>query len=187
MTNDWWPCRCFNLREVEDVSKEPLRSPLIWWLWAGGLSSRACVCVCVVAKSCPTVACQAPLSVGFSRQEYWSGFLFPSPGPPPDPGMEIVSPCIAGRFFTIWATREALLSRKEKGKELNVVCDHDQLRVRFLSSNGLYLQALLDFAHTTELTHIILISLSITRCFKNGFKLFSHFSLVSSTQHIEVN
>ena len=47
-----------------------------------------------VAKSCPTlvtprtVARQAPLSTGFSRQEYWSGLPFPSPGDRPDPGIE---------------------------------------------------------------------------------------------------
>ena len=47
----------------------------------------------LVAKLCPTlvtpwtVACQAPLSVGFSRQEYWSGLLFPSPGYLPNPGI----------------------------------------------------------------------------------------------------
>ena len=35
-----------------------------------------------------TVAHQAPLSIGFSRQEYWSGLRFPSPGDPPDPGIE---------------------------------------------------------------------------------------------------
>ena len=35
-----------------------------------------------------TVACQAPLSMGFPRREYWSGLLFPSPGDLPDPGME---------------------------------------------------------------------------------------------------
>ena len=48
-----------------------------------------------------------PLSMGFSRQEYWSGLPFPFPGDLPDPGIEPVS-CTAGRFFTIWATREAL-------------------------------------------------------------------------------
>ena len=48
----------------------------------------------LVAKSCPTlvipwtVAHQAPLSMGFSRPEYWSGLPFPSPGDPPDPGMQ---------------------------------------------------------------------------------------------------
>ena len=35
-----------------------------------------------------TVACQAPLSKGFSRQEYWSGLPFPSPGALPDPGLK---------------------------------------------------------------------------------------------------
>ena len=39
-----------------------------------------------------TVACQAPLSMRFSRQEYWSRLLIPSPGDLPDPGMEPVSP-----------------------------------------------------------------------------------------------
>ena len=38
-----------------------------------------------------TVACQAPLSMGFSRQEYWSGLPFPSPGDLPDTGIETVS------------------------------------------------------------------------------------------------
>ena len=38
-----------------------------------------------------TVACQAPLSMGFSRQEYWSGLPFPSPGDLPDPGTELPS------------------------------------------------------------------------------------------------
>ena len=39
-----------------------------------------------------TVAHQAPLSMGFSRQEYWSGLPFPSPGDLPDPGIEPWSP-----------------------------------------------------------------------------------------------
>ena len=39
-----------------------------------------------------TVALQAPLSIGFPRQEYWSGLLFPSPWDLPDPGIEPVSP-----------------------------------------------------------------------------------------------
>ena len=37
------------------------------------------------------VACQVPLSVGFSRQEYWSGLPFPPPGDLPDPGIEPLS------------------------------------------------------------------------------------------------
>ena len=47
-----------------------------------------------------TVARQAPLSVGFCRQEYWSGLPFPSPGDLPDSGIEPASPALAGRFFT---------------------------------------------------------------------------------------
>ena len=50
------------------------------------------------AQSCPifstpwTVACQAPLSLGFSRQEYWSGLPFLSPGDLPNPGIKLRSP-----------------------------------------------------------------------------------------------
>ena len=47
-----------------------------------------------------TVVCQTPLSIEFSRQEFWSGLLFPSSGDLPDPAIETLS-CIAGRFFTI--------------------------------------------------------------------------------------
>ena len=47
-----------------------------------------------------TVAHQVPLSVGFSRQEHWSGLPFPSPGDLLDPGIKLMSPALAGRFFT---------------------------------------------------------------------------------------
>ena len=46
-----------------------------------------------------TVALQAPESMGFSRQEHWSGWLFPSPGDLPNPGIKPVSPELAGGFF----------------------------------------------------------------------------------------
>ena len=48
-----------------------------------------------------TAACQAPLSMGFPRQEYWSGLLCPSPGDLPDPGIKPSTSALAGRFFTI--------------------------------------------------------------------------------------
>ena len=48
-----------------------------------------------------TVAHQAPVSMGFLRQEYWSGLSFPSPGDLPDPGFEPVSLALAGGFFTM--------------------------------------------------------------------------------------
>ena len=97
-----------------------------------------------------TIARQAPLSMGFSRQEYWNGLLCPPPGDLPNPGIErrsvslladslpfetpgkhksterVAMPssrgsslwrtrtrvsCIAGGFFTSWATREAYIQR----------------------------------------------------------------------------
>ena len=47
-----------------------------------------------------TIARQAPLSMRFSRQEYWSGFPCPTPGDLPDTGIEPVSAALAGEFFT---------------------------------------------------------------------------------------
>ena len=65
-----------------------------------------------------TIAHQAPLSMGFSRQERWSGLAFPSPGDFPNPGIEpvsLVSPALAGVFFTTSATWEAqMLNKKVK-------------------------------------------------------------------------
>ena len=58
-----------------------------------------------------TVACQAPLSMGFSRQEYWNRLPFPYPGDLSDPGIEsmsLTSPALAGGFFTTNTTWEAL-------------------------------------------------------------------------------
>ena len=67
-----------------------------------------CVCTCTCVLSCDsfmapwTGARQAPLSMGFSRQEYWSGLPFPPPGDLLDPGMEpvsLMSPALGGGFF----------------------------------------------------------------------------------------
>ena len=52
-----------------------------------------------------TVARQTPLSIGFSKQEYWSGLAFPPPGDLPIPGIR--SSALAHRFFTTNATSEA--------------------------------------------------------------------------------
>ena len=67
-----------------------------------------CVCVCMLSRvqlfATPwTLAHQAPLSMGFSRQEHWSGSPFPSPGDLPDPGIEpasLASLALEGGFFT---------------------------------------------------------------------------------------
>ena len=65
----------------------------------------ACVQSSLVSSDAPacTVACQVPLFMGFSRREYRSGMPITSPGDLPDPGIEplcLVSPALAGRFFT---------------------------------------------------------------------------------------
>ena len=73
-----------------------------------------CACVCVYVCVCVsrsvmsnsvtpwTVTHQGPLSMEFSRQEYWSGLPIPSPGGLPDSGIEIRSPALAGGFFTAY-------------------------------------------------------------------------------------
>ena len=67
------------------------------------------MCVCLCAQSClipwdtMDLACQSLLSMEFSRQEYWSGLPFPTPGDLLDPGIKPESPAssaLAGRFFT---------------------------------------------------------------------------------------
>ena len=81
-----------------------------------GYTTFVCVCVCVCVYECTcvlgcvqlfatpwTVAHQAPLSMGFHRQEYWSRFSFSTPEALPDPGIEpasLASPALAGGFFT---------------------------------------------------------------------------------------
>ena len=82
-----------------------------------------------VTQLCPTlcnpmaITHQTPLSMGFSRQEYWSGLPFPSPGYLPNSGIEpmtLASPALAGRFFTTvspgkshssWISQRAWLKR----------------------------------------------------------------------------
>ena len=63
------------------------------------VSAQSLQCDCLFATLW-TVAHQAPLSVGFSWQEYWSGSSFPPPGNLHNTGIEPVSPALASRFFT---------------------------------------------------------------------------------------
>ena len=82
-----------------------------------------CVCVCTLSRfSCVqlcatlwTIVHQAPLSMGFSRQDYWSGLPCPPPGDLPNPGTEprvLKSPALTGGFFTTSATWEAPLLKE---------------------------------------------------------------------------
>ena len=76
-----------------------------------------CVCVCVLSRSLScvwlfptpwTVACQAPLSMGLSWQEYCSGLPFPTPGDLSDWGIENASSALAGEYFTTALPRKPL-------------------------------------------------------------------------------
>ena len=80
--------------------------------------------------SCPTffatlwtITHQAPLSMGFSRQEYWKELPCPPPGGLPDPGIEpksLMSPALAGRFFTTSPTLAQRLKRLPAMRETRV-------------------------------------------------------------------
>ena len=82
------------------------------------ISFLHCTHACSVAQLCLTltpwtIAHQAPLSMGFSRQEHWIRFPFPSPGDLPNPGIKpnsLVSSVLAGGFLTNSATWEALMA-----------------------------------------------------------------------------
>ena len=101
----------------------------------------SCCCSCLVTKSCSSlcdplpVAHQAPLSMGFPRQESWSGVPFPSPEDLPDPGIKPVSPtlqvvtCIASEFFPSWAFGEAPLKESDQIKS-----DQSLSRVRLFAT-----------------------------------------------------
>ena len=84
-----------------------------WYLFTIWLCAHSChvhtqSCVCTL--SCLTLCDPiAPLSMEFSRQEYWCGLPFPSPEHLPEPGIELVSlatPALVGKFFNHWTTRE---------------------------------------------------------------------------------
>ena len=79
-------------------------------------SLQSCLTLCD-----PTdVAHQAHLSVGFSRQEYWSGLPCPSPGNLPDPGIE-PTPALKGVFFTTNVTWEAVSCDKPSWKRIEKI------------------------------------------------------------------
>ena len=79
-------------------------------LWLEKVSIKSSLefgdCCCLVAKSFPTLGDpkegthKVTLSMGFLREEYWSRLPFPSLGDLPDPGIELASPTLAGKFFT---------------------------------------------------------------------------------------
>ena len=70
-----------------------------------------------------TIARQAPLPMGFPRQEYWTGLPFPPPGNLLDPGIELMSPANAGRFFTAKTPGKPLIFTVSDVKIENMQCN----------------------------------------------------------------
>ena len=143
------------------------------------------LCVCVCAKSpqscqlCATlwiVAHQSPLSMGFSRQEHWIGLLYPPPGDLPDPGIKpisLLSPALAGRFFTASATWEGRLPLYSLPFTLLMVSLDEQKLVILLST--------VSFSSFTGTTFVSSSHKDILLCFlfKTLFYL-SHLDLQST-------
>ena len=109
---EYWSGLPFPLPGNLPRDRTPVMSPAL----AGEFFSTSPTSASLVAQSCPslcnpwTVAHQASLSMGFSRQEYWSGLSFPTPGDLLDPRIEtasLASLALAGGFFTTSTTWEA--------------------------------------------------------------------------------
>ena len=109
---------CQNLYMCGPIFQPSLLFPWsVWLLWCWYYTVLINMCACYVASVMSNslwphgpVPRQAPLSMGFPRQEYWSGLPLPSPGDLPDSGIEPVSlrsSALADRFFTTSATWEA--------------------------------------------------------------------------------
>ena len=93
-------------RQKVKKQNKPMLPPKAGEIFKDNLSNNNSGGGGLVAKSCQTlatlctIACQAPLSMGFPRQEYWSGLPFPSPGDLPNPVIKPRSPALEGGFFT---------------------------------------------------------------------------------------
>ena len=87
-----------------------------------------------------TVACQAPLSMGFPRQEYWSGLPFPTPGDLANPGIEPMSPALTGRFLTTSTSTFPVSGDKDVSAPLGTRKAQERFHMR-------------DLFHMTDLIH----------------------------------
>ena len=107
--------------------------------WMGGEYGEGCACVLscfsrvLFCMTLWTVVSQAPLSMGFSRKEYWGGLPCPSPGDLPDPGIEptsLMSPALAGRFFTSSTTWEEWIHTY---MDESLCCSTETIRTLFVN------------------------------------------------------
>ena len=114
-----WRLSCPKIYRVSEQAENPRELMVLFQLKANRLkiqeeliSQFKSMCVgelscfsCVQLFAAPwTIVCQGPLSMEFSKQEYWSGLPFPSPGDLPNPGIKpdsVASPALASGFLTI--------------------------------------------------------------------------------------
>ena len=116
-----WDSKQLGNQVITFVS-QPLQGSILYYLsltlsFKERERESACmrVCMCSCFQSCPTpqtVAHQAPPFMEFSRQEYWSGLPFSSPGDLSDPEIKLGSPCPVSPALAVglWATRESLIA-----------------------------------------------------------------------------
>ena len=125
-----------------------------------------------VAQLCPTLCdpmdctCQAPLSMGFSRQDYWSGLPFPSPGDLPNPGIEPGSPALQadslpsepqGEHATVIPSWSHFISPRLFTSDIS-------LELEKLASLGYFGQVFFSFLMNTILTDMVSYFQLDTKC-----------------------
>ena len=120
---------------------------------ANSLQSRATLCD-------PIDCSQAPLSMGFSRQEYWSRWPFPPPGHLPDPETEpvsLASPALAGGFFTTsttWEAPKVLITfsgaDQDGGYTVTPICLEDLHRMARTELMGKAMECTLDWVQRAD-------------------------------------
>ena len=124
----WYPI----VRTLALTMEEPLLDGILlsgWWTVSCLHLLLACFTL-VVSNPLPlqTVGPQAPLAMGFSRQEYWSGLSFPTPGDLPNPGIEptsLASPGIGRQILyhcTTWEAPQFIILNQLKSKSLLSKC-----------------------------------------------------------------
>ena len=77
--------------------------------------------LCLILGDPMDIAHQAPLSMGFSRQEYWSGLLCPSSGDLPNPRTESTSQALAGGFFTTFLVAQTVKASAYNSGDLGLI------------------------------------------------------------------
>ena len=108
------------------------------------LASKQSNCLCVLSRvwlfaTAGNIAYQAPLSVWFPRQEYWSRLPFPSPGDLPNPGIKSGSPALQVDFFYHWATikGDTKISDASWFNSVTVISNSEPCKPHFCNSHNI--------------------------------------------------